>query len=48
LFGSDFSINLLASDAISYNQYLNAFADAALSHKTDLCEQNPERFLFGK
>jgi len=47
LFGSDFSINLLASDAISYNQYLNAFADTALSHKTDICEQNPERFLFG-
>jgi predicted TIM-barrel fold metal-dependent hydrolase len=48
MFGSDFSINMLATEVESYNQYLKAFADVDLSHKTDLCEQNPERFLFGK
>jgi len=47
LFGSDFSINLLVTESHSYNYYLEAFADAELSHKADLCERNPERFLFG-
>lgn len=47
LYGSDFSINLLASKVNSYNEYLQAFADAKLSHKIDLCERNPEKFLFG-
>jgi hypothetical protein len=47
LFGSDFSINLLATETESYNQYLKAFADTNIAHKTDLCERNPERFLFG-
>jgi predicted TIM-barrel fold metal-dependent hydrolase len=48
MFGSDFSINMLATDCESYNQFLKAFADANISHKRDLCENNPERFLFGK
>ena len=48
LFGSDFSINLLASKVDSYNEYLKAFSDAEVSHKEDLCEKNPERFLFGE
>ncbi len=47
LYGSDFSINLLASKVNSYNEYFQAFANARLSHKTDLCERNPEKFLFG-
>jgi predicted TIM-barrel fold metal-dependent hydrolase len=47
LFGSDFSINMLATEVVSYNQYLKAFADADIPHKTDLCEKNPEKFLFG-
>ena len=47
LFGSDFSINMLATEVESYNQYLKAFVDADLAYKTNLCEQNPERFLFG-
>ena len=48
LYGSDFSINLLASKVDSYNEYLKAFLDAKVSHKAYLCEKNPERFLFGK
>jgi hypothetical protein len=47
LFGSDFSINMLASEVQSYNQYLKAFSDAELTHQVDLCEHNPEKFLFG-
>jgi len=47
LFGSDFSINLLVTESPSYNYYLETFADAGLSHQADLCERNPERFLFG-
>jgi hypothetical protein len=47
LFGSDFSINMLATEVQSYNQYLKAFSDAKLEPQTDLCERNPERFLFG-
>jgi uncharacterized protein YdcH (DUF465 family) len=47
LFGSDFSINLLASKVDSYNEYLKAFLDAKIQHKEFLCEKNPERFLFG-
>jgi hypothetical protein len=47
LFGSDFSINLLASKVDSYNEYLKAFLDAKVTHKEYLCENNPERFLFG-
>ena len=47
LFGSDFSINLLASKVNSYNEYLKAFQVAKLSYKDYLCEFNPERFLFG-
>ena len=47
LFGSDFSINLLASKVASYNAYLDAFAKAKLSHKDALCSENPARFLFG-
>ena len=48
LFGSDFSINLLGSKVNSYNEYLKTFTTARLSHKTDLCEKNPRRFLFGE
>ena len=48
LFGSDFSINMLVTEAESYNQYLEAFAKAELPHKTDLCQVNSERFLFGE
>ncbi len=48
LYGSDFSINLLASKTNSYNEYLKCFADAGLPHANDLCEYNPERFLFGE
>lgn len=48
LYGSDFSINLLSSKINSYNEYLKAFMDARLSSKNDLCESNPEKFLFGK
>ena len=47
LFGSDFSINLLASKVNSYNEYLKVFIDAEVSHKKDMCESNPEKFLFG-
>ena len=46
LFGSDFSINLLASKVDSYNEYLKAFIDAKLTHKENLCEKNVEKFLF--
>jgi len=48
LFGSDFSINLLASKVNSYNAYLEAFQNSRLPHINNLCEHNPERFLFGK
>jgi len=48
LFGSDFSINLLAAKATSYGEYLNDFIKANISHKNDLCEYNPQRFLFGE
>jgi len=47
LYGSDFSINLLASKVNSYNEYLKAFIDAQVSYKNDMCENNPEKFLFG-
>jgi len=47
LFGSDFSINMLVTDAKSYNEYLETFVDYQLPHQTDMCENNPERFLFG-
>ena len=47
LFGSDFSINMLATQTESYNQFLEPFANAKLSNQIDLCEGNPERFLFG-
>ena len=48
LYGSDFSINLFAAKTNSYNEYLEDFAKASLSHKNDLCEYNPQRFLFGE
>jgi len=48
LYGSDFSIHLLASKVNSYNDYLKAFKDANLSHKEELCEINPKRFIFGE
>ena len=49
LFGSDFSINLLVSDTNCYNENLSSFLNASLtpSDKVNLCERNPERFLFG-
>jgi len=47
LYGSDFSINLLASKVNSYNEYLKGFIDAKVSYKNDMCENNPEKFLFG-
>ena len=48
LYGSDFSINMLASNVESYNQYLEAFVKSNLTYKTNLCEFNPKKFLFGK
>ena len=48
LYGSDFSINLLVVKIKSYNEYLKAFLKAKLSYKNNLCESNPERFLFGR
>ena len=48
LFGSDFSINMLVTDTDSYNENLEAFANAELPYKDNLCELNPFRFLFGK
>jgi len=48
LFGSDFSINLLASKVDSYNAYLNAFQNSGLPHIHNVCEHNPQRFLFGE
>ena len=48
LYGSDFSINLLAAKTNSYNEYLGDFTNANISHKNDLCEYNPQRFLFGE
>lgn len=48
LFGSDFSINLLASSVYSYNQYLQAFIDAGIDAKEKLCTHNTEKFLFGE
>ena len=49
LYGSDFSINLLVTDTNCYNENLASFIHAALhpSHTMNLCERNPERFLFG-
>jgi len=47
LFGSDFSINLLVTKVESYSDYLQAFGEAGLTHQSDLCEKNPEKFLFG-
>ena len=49
LFGSDFSINMLVTEVESYNQNLEVFTNPEfkLSYKPDLCEHNPERFLFG-
>lgn len=48
LFGSDFLINLIWSD--SYNEYLNNFIQTGYlddRQKKLMCEDNPERFLFG-
>ena len=48
LFGSDFLINLMWSD--SYNEYLNNFLMTTFlddRQKSELCETNPEKFLFG-
>ena len=49
LYGSDFSINLLVSDTNCYSENISSFLHAPLapSHQTNLCERNPERFLFG-
>ncbi len=49
LFGSDFSINMLVTGTDSYNENLQDFVEAkSLEHKVNLCERNPERFLFGE
>jgi len=48
LYGSDFSINLFAAKSTSYNEYLENFIKAKISYKNDLCEYNPQRFLFGE
>jgi len=50
LYGSDFSINLLATNTKSYDENLTAFAGSALaaSDKAKLSETNPARFLFGE
>ncbi|MCX6225266.1 MAG: amidohydrolase family protein [Bacteroidia bacterium] len=47
LFGSDFMINLVWTE--SYNQYLQYFTNTKhlISNKVKLCNENPERFLFG-
>ncbi len=48
LFGSDFLINLLWSD--SYNDYLINFLDTPYltwEQKMIMCNENPEKFLFG-
>ncbi|GHT11850.1 hypothetical protein FACS189426_14350 [Bacteroidia bacterium] len=50
LFGSDFSINLLVTDTKQYSDNLRNFIESknlSSSYKTDLCEVNPEVFLFG-
>ena len=47
LFGSDFSINMLSNEVRSYNHYLEAFIKSNVTHKNNLCEYNPKRFLFG-
>ena len=49
LYGSDFSINLLVTDANCYSENLDAFLHATLepSHQINICERNPEKFLFG-
>jgi predicted TIM-barrel fold metal-dependent hydrolase len=47
LFGSDFTINLMAID--SYNKYLEIFSrntDFDREEKDSFCSANPERFLF--
>ncbi|HOU96697.1 MAG TPA: amidohydrolase family protein, partial [Bacteroidales bacterium] len=48
LFGSDFIINLLRSG--SYNEYISAFLTTPYltsDQKADICNNNPEKFLFG-
>ena len=49
LYGSDFSINLLVTDTNCYSENLDAFLNATLepSHQINICERNPEKFLFG-
>ena len=47
LYGSDFALNMLASNAKSYNHYLQAFMNSNVTRKTNLCELNPKKFLFG-
>ncbi len=47
LYGSDFSINLLATSVRSYNQYLKAFFNADLDSKEKFYTTNSENFLFG-
>jgi hypothetical protein len=48
LFGTDFMVNMLWTE--SYNYYLDCFArsDYLENYKTDFCQTNPEKFLFGK
>ena len=47
LFGSDFALNMLASNSNSYTDSLSKFAEAELEHQDRLCNHNSERFLFG-
>ncbi|MCL1888024.1 MAG: amidohydrolase, partial [Kiritimatiellaeota bacterium] len=48
MFGTDFSMSLLAANYASYNAHLDAFARLGLPQQNNLCSRNPARFLFGE
>lgn len=47
LYGSDFSINMLASKIPSYNRYFHRFTENMHDMRQNLYVTNPENFLFG-
>jgi hypothetical protein len=47
VFGTDFSINMLASKVNSYNSFLKTFMDSKLENKNNLYTVNSEAYLFG-